>query len=63
MITKNTPKKEVLALTSPCKCEACTVGCRFGSGTLADEDLQPLADLLNVRVDELKKKYLEKISR
>lgn len=63
MIHKDLSKEKVLEMTEPCRCEACTVGCRFGSGVLADEDHDPLAEFLHVDDETLKKEYLEEIKR
>ena len=62
-IGKNTPVKEVLKLAHPCKCEACTVGCRHGSGFLADGDMQKLAEFMNISQEVLKKEFLEEIEK
>jgi len=62
-LTKNTDVKEVLKLTNPCKCNACTVGCRHGSGVLADDDIPKLAKFLQISEEQLKKKYLEEVER
>ena len=62
-LAKNTPVKEVLKLSHPCKCEACTVGCRHGSGFLIDEDVPKIAKFLNVSEEVLKKEFLEEIEK
>jgi hypothetical protein len=62
-ITKDSTEKEVLKLTHPCKCEACTVGCKHGSGVLADEDIPRLAKFMGLSEDVLKKEFLEEIEK
>ena len=59
MISKNTPLKEVLKLAHPCRCHACSNGCRYGSGFLAGDDAKNLAKFLGIGEEELKQKYLE----
>ncbi len=56
-------KEEILQLAEPCSCEACTVGCRFGAGVLADEDIAPLAAFLGCTEEELKERYLEPVEK
>lgn len=62
-LTKNTPLKEVLKLAHPCKCEACTVGCRHGSGFLIDEDVPKIAKFLGIAEEVLKKEFLEEVEK
>lgn len=62
-LTKNTDVKEVLKLTNPCKCNACTAGCRRGSGFLADEDIPKLAKFMNISEEVLKKEFLEEVEK
>ena len=62
-LTKNTPLKEVLKLTYPCKCEACNNGCRYGSGTLMEEDVPRIAKHLGITEDVLKKEFLEEVEK
>jgi len=62
-LNKNTDVKEVLKLAHPCKCEACTVGCRHGSGFLIDEDIPRIAKFLNVSEEALKKEFLEEVEK
>ncbi|MBI2107897.1 YkgJ family cysteine cluster protein [Candidatus Woesearchaeota archaeon] len=59
MINKNTPLKEVLKLAHPCKCDACSNGCNYGSGFLAGDDAKKLAKFLGVSEEKLREKYLE----
>ena len=63
MLTKNTPLKEVLKLAYPCRCDACTVGCRHGSGFLVNEDIKKIAEFLNIEEEVLKKEFLEEIEK
>lgn len=63
MLEKNTPLKEVLKLAHPCKCEACTVGCRHGSGFLVDEDIPKIAEFLGFSEEVLKKEFLEEVEK
>ncbi|MBL7055477.1 YkgJ family cysteine cluster protein [Candidatus Woesearchaeota archaeon] len=63
IITKKTPLREILELTHPCKCNACTNGCKFGSGTFSDDEIPKLAKHLKLTEDELKKKFLEEIEK
>ena len=62
-LTKNTPLKEVLKLSHPCKCDACTVGCRHGSGFLVDEDIPRIAKHLGITEEVLKKEFLEEVEK
>ena len=62
-INKKTDVKNVLELAHPCKCEACTVGCRHGSGFLIDEDIPKLAKFLGITEDVLKKEFLEEVEK
>ena len=62
-IAKDTPVNEVLKLTNPCKCEACTVGCRHGSGFLVEEDIPRIAKFMNISEDVLKKEFLEEVEK
>ena len=63
MLTKNTPLKEVLRLAHQCKCNACTVGCRHGSGFLVNEDIPKIVGFLNIKEDALKKGFLEEVEK
>lgn len=63
MIAKNTPLKEVLKLAQPCRCEACSHGCKYGSGLLANGDEERLASFLKISEKELKEKFLEEVER
>jgi Fe-S-cluster containining protein len=62
-LTKNTPVNDVLNLTHPCKCNACTVGCRHGSGFLVEKDIQKLAKFMNISEEVLKKEFLEEVEK
>lgn len=62
-ITKNTPLKEVLKLAHSCECQACSNGCKYGSGFLADEDLAVIAKHLGVTEEALKKDFLEEFEK
>ena len=62
-LAKNTPINEVLKLTNPCKCEACTVGCRHGSGFLVEEDIPRIAKFMNISEEVLKKEFLEEVEK
>jgi|TARA_Y100000310_G_scaffold345180_1_gene462420 hypothetical protein len=62
-LAKNTSLKEVLMFAHPCKCEACTVGCRHGSGFLVDKDIPRLAKFMNISEEVLKKEFLEKVEK
>ena len=61
MIHKNTPLKEVLQLATPCSCDACNHGCKFGSGSLAGDDAKKMAESLSISEDDLKKGFLEEV--
>ena len=63
MISKNTSLKEVLKLAPACQCEACSHGCRYGSGLLAKGDEKKLASFLKISEKELKEKFLEEVER
>lgn len=62
-LTKNTPVKEVLELTRPCRCESCANGCRYGSGSLVGKDIQKIAKHLGITEDVLKKEFLEEVEK
>ena len=62
-LAKDTPVNEVLKLTNPCKCEACTIGCRHGSGFLVEEDIPRIAKFMNISEDVLKKEFLEEVEK
>ena len=59
LIHKNTPLKDVLKLASPCQCNACNHGCKFGSGSLIGDDTKRIAKFLSISEEELKKGFLE----
>ena len=59
MITKNTPLKDVLKLAAPCRCNSCNHGCKYGSGSLAEDDPKKIAEFLEVSEEDLKKDFLE----
>lgn len=61
MITKTTPLKDVLKLASPCRCNACNHGCKFGSGSLIGDDAKNIARFLGISEQDLKKGFLEEI--
>jgi len=61
MIHRKTKLSEVLEIGKECKrCGEC---CTKGSGALIREDLKKIADFLDITVDELKDKHLEKIEK
>ncbi len=60
-ITQKTPLSDILKLAPACSCSACEHGCKFGSGILAGDDIQKLANYLGVSEAELKEKYLEEV--
>ena len=62
-LTKNTPLKEVLKLTHACNCEACTVGCRYGSGAFVEDEIPKAAQFLGIKEDEFKKEFLEEVEK
>ena len=62
-LTKKTPLNEVLKLAHPCKCEACTVGCKHGSGVFAPGEIEKLAEFMNIDEEVLKKEFLEEIEK
>jgi len=61
LIHKNTPLKDVLKLASPCQCNSCNHGCKFGSGSLAGNDAKQIAAFLGVSEDNLKNHFLEEV--
>ena len=69
VIKNSTPLKEILKLAPPCMCDACSNGCKFGSGSLIINeklglnDVKNIAKHLNISEEELKKNYLEEIRR
>ncbi|MAE42936.1 hypothetical protein CMO93_04135 [Candidatus Woesearchaeota archaeon] len=62
-LTRKTPINDILKLTHPCKCNACTIGCKHGSGVFAEEEIKKLAGYLKIDEDVLKKEFLEEISK
>ena len=62
-LAKDTPVNEVLKLTNPCKCEACTVGCKHGSGFLVEEDIPRIAKFMGITKEVLKKEFLEELEK
>ena len=60
---KDTDVKDILVLGNPCKCDACTVGCRHGSGFLADDDIPKLAKFMDISEEVLKKEFLEEVEK
>jgi hypothetical protein len=62
-ITVNTEKKDLLKLVNPCRCESCTVGCRYGSGVFADGEIEKLAGFLGISKERLEKDYLESVTK
>lgn len=63
IIKKNTHLSNVLKLTHPCKCEACSHGCKFGSGFLVGKDKERMARLLGLTEKELEEIYLEEVEQ
>ncbi len=63
MLTINTNMEKVLLLTHPCRCPKCENSCKYGSGALVGEDMKKLAEFLQITEEELKEKYLEKITK
>ena len=61
MIEKNTSLKEALRLAAPCRCNSCNHGCKFGSGSLANDDAKIIAKYLKISEEELKAKFLEEV--
>jgi Fe-S-cluster containining protein len=61
MITKDTPLKTVLKLGSECQRRGHC--CRYGSGFLVKEDLDKIAEYLNISKQELISTYLEKSTK
>jgi|TARA_B100001971_G_scaffold187336_1_gene187967 hypothetical protein len=62
-LTKNTPVEEVLKLVHACKCEACTNGCKYGSGFLVNDDISRIAKHLGITEEVLKKEFLEEVEK
>jgi Fe-S-cluster containining protein len=63
VINKNTPLKDVLKLAPSCRCDACSHGCKYGSGLLAKGDKKNLASFLKISEKELKERFLEEVER
>jgi len=63
MLVYNTKKENVLKLTHACKCLKCSQSCKFGSGSLIDEEIPLLAQYLGLSESELKEKYLETVEK
>lgn len=62
-ISKDTQLNEALKLASPCNCESCNNGCRYGSGLLALDDLKNISNFLKITEEETKEKYLEEVEQ
>ncbi len=62
-ISKSTPLNEIIKLAHTCKCYACSVGCKYGSGFLVGDDQKNLAKFLNINEQELREKYLEEVEQ
>jgi Fe-S-cluster containining protein len=61
MITKDTPRDELLRTS---ECRRCGHCCGFGSGALADNDeLKRLAKHLRISEDSLRENFLEEVER
>ena len=52
-----------MKLAHPCKCDACTVGCKHGSGVFAPGEIEKLAEFMNVDEEVLKKEFLEEVEK
>ena len=61
LINKNTPLKEVLKLATPCRCNSCNHGCKYGSSSLAGDDSKKISAFLEISEEELKKGFLEEV--
>ncbi|MBS1266877.1 MAG: hypothetical protein MAG795_00846 [Candidatus Woesearchaeota archaeon] len=59
IISKKTPKKEILRLGS--HCEKSNHCCSFTSGFLAPDDLTRIAQFFGMKKQEVKEKYLEEV--
>lgn len=62
MISKSTPLAEILKLAPPCSCKACNHGCIMGSGSLAEGDIEKIAQFLKLDVKKAQKKYFEYVT-
>jgi Fe-S-cluster containining protein len=61
IISKDSPKEEILALGKSCKrCGNC---CNYESGFLAEDDLEKISSYLNLSPEETKNKYLSEVER
>lgn len=63
MIKVSTRLDEILKLQSPCSCNSCNNGCKFGSGVFTDDQIKSLAKFLNKTEKQTKEQYLEKITK
>ncbi len=63
MITLKSSLNSVMDMTYPCRCNACENSCNYGSGALANGDLQKIAAHLGMTEDAAKEKYFEEIER
>lgn len=50
-----------MKLASPCQCNSCNHGCKFGSGSLVGDDAKNIAKFLAISEETLKKGFLEEI--
>jgi len=61
LISKKTPKEDVLKLSKECKkCGNC---CKYISGFLVDDDIIKIARFLRTTTEKVKEKYLEEHER
>ena len=58
LVSKNTPMKAVLEL-GKIDCKGCSHCCRYGSGFLAENDAEKIAEFLRITKEELAGKFLE----
>jgi Fe-S-cluster containining protein len=63
MITAQTKLPTLLKMTHPCRCDSCENSCNFGSGALADNELERIAYYLDLTPDDAKEKYFEEVKR
>jgi hypothetical protein len=61
MIKSTISVKKMIELAPDCRCRACETGCRFGSGFLAENDLQNISKFLGMSEEEVKQNCMEEV--
>ena len=59
----NLTLEEIKKFTKDCNCNHCRNGCLFGSGSMTEEDITNMSELLKINEEKLKEKYLEEVEK